>query len=93
MSKQAAQQLGFSLLDPVCLPLRIPCRVGVCCALSADLHLKCFQVAQVCNSLNCYAEDHTKMLSVSVILTDEDASLLSMAHFDFHTSKKYYHSH
>lgn len=43
MSKQAVQQLGFSLLDPVCLPLRIACRVGVCSALNAGLRLKYYQ--------------------------------------------------
>lgn len=81
MSKQAVQQLGFSLLDPVCLPLRIPYRVGGCSALNVDPNLKCFQVVQVCNSLHCYTEDHTKMLSESVTLPDEDVLLLNMAYF------------
>lgn len=50
MSKQAVQQLEFSLLDPACLPLRIACRVGVCSALNAILKMLPSLVVQVHDS-------------------------------------------
>lgn len=41
---------------------------------------------QVYNSLDHYTKDNTKILNVSVILSDEDTQLLNMTYFNSYNS-------